>query len=106
LTNQATQRSATQRTLLEDDAGHELRVVHRAPQLLDDADVVQVHVDGRVRVDHVQHRVDGDRRQHVRVLPDHLAGEARHDGVDERLAAAQVKRLGHPLQDLSCRVVG
>mmetsp|Transcript_26097 Transcript_26097/g.76121 ORF Transcript_26097/g.76121 Transcript_26097/m.76121 type:complete len:252 (+) Transcript_26097:458-1213(+) len=69
------------RSLVEDEPVHELCVVDRASDLLDNANVVQVNVDGGRWVDDGQDRVDGDRGENIRVLVHDLGRQARVHGA-------------------------
>jgi len=79
---------------VQEDAVHELGVVDRAADLLDEADVAQVDVVALV-VDEAQDRVDGDRGEDGRVLRDDLGRERRRRGAQEVVAVAQVDGEGH-----------
>lgn len=67
----------------KDEAPDKLSVVDGSAVRLDDLHLAQVHVRVRLVLHHCQHRVHGQRRQHIRVLRHDLGCQRRGGSLDQ-----------------------
>ncbi|GIX66170.1 plexin-A4 isoform X1, putative [Babesia caballi] len=79
---------------------HHLRVLDRAPDALDHADVLQVHVDRVLSLHHGEHAVDCDWRQQRRVRRHHLRVQRDGGDIGQRVLVVEADGLRYRLQNL------
>jgi hypothetical protein len=89
--------------LLKDQAVHQLTLINGAARLLEDSDVLEIDVIGRLRVDNLHDGIDGHRGK-LRLLGDNLGGKRSRSSLKKRCSVAQRDRLRHIVQnvDSSC----